>query len=159
MAKARQENEGILIIHNNKKAFHDYEILERLEAGVVLMGSEVKSVREGNVNLKDTYVKILRDEVFLVGCHISPYSHASVDAHDTLRDKKLLLHSKEIEKLQIKTKQKGLTIVPLKIYFKKGRCKVEIGLGKGKKLYDKRHDLKAKEAQRDIERAFRHKQK
>ncbi|MCC6932610.1 MAG: SsrA-binding protein SmpB [Deltaproteobacteria bacterium] len=155
MAKAATESEGILIVSNNKKAFHDYEILERLEAGIVLKGSEVKSIREGNINLKDTYIKIFHSEVYLVGCHISPYSHSRQDAHETVCDRKLLLHKREIEKFSAKTKQKGLTLVPLKVYFKKGRCKVEIGVGKGKKLYDKRQDLKAKEANRDIERAFK----
>ena len=146
---------GILIIANNKKAFHDYEILSRYEAGVSLQGSEVKSIREGNINLKDTYVKIFGNEVFLVGSHISPYSHSREEAHETTRDRKLLLHRGEIEKMFSATQLKGLTLVPLKVYFKHRRCKVEIGLGRGKKLHDKREDLKKKEAVREIERGFR----
>ncbi len=146
---------GILIIANNKKAFHDYEILSRFEAGIALQGSEVKAIREGNINLKDTYVKVLDGEVFLIGSHISPYSHSRIESHPTTRDRKLLLHKKEIEKMFISIQQKGLTLVPLKVYFKKRMCKVEIGIGKGKKLYDKREDLKKKEAMREIDRKLR----
>ncbi|MDR2338296.1 MAG: SsrA-binding protein SmpB [Deltaproteobacteria bacterium] len=150
-------SDGILIIANNKKAFHDYEILQCYEAGISLKGSEVKSIREGNINLKDTYLKVLDHEVFLIGSHISPYSHSREEDHSTTRDRKLLLHMDEIEKLFSAIQQKGLTLVPLKVYFKNRRCKIEIGLGRGKKLYDKREDLKKKEANREIERGIRKK--
>ena len=152
---------GILIVANNKKAFHDYEILTKYEAGISLKGSEVKSIREGNINLKDTYVKIFGDsrtgksEIFLVGSHISPYSHCREEDHETTRDRKLLLNRSEIEKIFSATQLKGLTVVPLKVYFKNRRCKVEIGLGRGKKLHDKRQDLKKKEASREIARGLR----
>ena len=151
--------DGILIIDNNKKAFHDYEILSKYEAGISLKGSEVKAIREGNINLKDTYVKIFGNEVFLVGSHISPYSHMREEDHETTRDRKLLLHRSEIEKMFSATQLKGLTLVPLKVYFKNRMCKVEIGLGRGKKLHDKRQDLKKKEATREIERGFRNARK
>jgi SsrA-binding protein len=151
------DSAGILIVANNKKAFHDYEILNKYEAGISLQGSEVKSIREGNINLKDTYVKILGQEVFLIGSHISSYSHSCEEAHATTRDRKLLLHKDEIEKLFSAVQQKGLSLVPIKVYFKNRRCKVEIGLGRGKKLYDKREDLKKKEANREIERVLKKK--
>lgn len=150
---AQVEN-GFKVVQVNKKARHDYEIVEVFEAGIVLAGSEVKSIRGGEVNLKESYVKFKGDELFLVGCHISPYSHSRVDAHDPIRDKKLLMHRREIDKLIGKIQQKGLTIVPLRLYFKQGRCKVEIGLGRGKKLHDKRQDMKTREAVRDMARAM-----
>ncbi len=148
--------EGIAIVAVNKKARRDYEIVDTLEAGVMLQGSEVKSVRSGSINLKESYVRLQRGEVFLVGCHISPYSHAPVDAHEPTRDRKLLLHDYEIKRMIGQIEQKGLTIVPLRVYFKKGRCKIEIAVGRGKKFYDKRQDVKQKEADREMERALKH---
>lgn len=144
--------ERIKIISQNKKAFHDFEIGERFEAGIVLLGTEVKSLREGRANLKDSYARVKRNEVFLFGLHISPYTHASFDNHDPERVKKLLLHSSEIKRLLGKTQERGFSLVPLKVYFKEGKAKVEIALAKGKKEYDKREALKKKEEDRELDR-------
>lgn len=143
----------------NKKAYHDYFIEETFEAGIVLNGTEIKSIRKGKANLKDSFAKIERGELYLHNMHVSPYEQGNRYNHDPLRTRKLLLHRKEINKLIGETKEVGYTIVPLKLYLKNGYCKVLIGLGKGKKQYDKREDLKKKEAKRDIERAFRDRQK
>lgn len=147
------------IIAQNRKASHDYFIEETYEAGIVLKGTEIKSIRSGRVNLKDAYARIQNGEVFLHNMHISPYEQGNRYNHDPLRTRKLLLHRKEINKLIGETKEQGYTLVPLKIYLKNGFAKLLIGLGKGKKKYDKREDLKRKEAKRDIERAFRERQK
>ncbi len=143
----------------NKKAYHDYFIEETFEAGIVLNGTEIKSIRKGKANLKDSFAKIERGELYLHNMHVSPYEQGNRYNHDPLRTRKLLLHRKEINKLIGETKEVGYTIVPLKLYLKNGYCKVLIGLGRGKKQYDKREDLKKKEAKRDIERAFRDRQK
>lgn len=143
------------IISANRKAYHDYFIEETYEAGISLLGTEVKSLREGRVNLKDSYAIIKDNEVFLLNCHISPYSHGNIQNHDPLRTRKLLLHRKEISKLWGKLSQRGFTLVPLNIYFKKGKAKVEIGLCKGKRQYEKRETIKEKEAQREIQRHLR----
>ena len=140
------------VVSTNRKAYHDYFIEETYEAGITLLGTEVKSLREGKANLKDSYALIKGNEIFLLNCHISPYCHGNIQNHDPLRTRKLLLHRKEINKLWGKLTQKGLTLIPLKIYFKKGKAKVEIGLCKGKKQYEKREVLKEKEARREIER-------
>lgn len=143
-------------VATNRKAFHDYFIEEKFEAGIVLQGTEVKSLREGRVNLQDSYASVREGEVFLHNCHISPYSHGNVMNHDPTRVRKLLLHKKEINKLMGKTQQKGLTLIPLRIYFsKRGHAKVELGLAKGKKLYDRRETIKAREAGREVERAIK----
>ena len=136
----------------NRKAYHDYFIQETLEAGMSLLGTEVKSLREGRVNLKEGYVAIKDNEAFLLNCHISPYSHGNLQNHDPLRPRKLLLHKKEISRLWGALTQKGLTLLPLKIYFIKGKAKVEIGLAKGKREYEKRATIKEKEDRREIER-------
>jgi len=136
----------------NRKAYHDYYIQETLEAGMSLLGTEVKSLREGRVNLKEGYVAIKDNEAFLLNCHISPYSHGNLQNHEPLRPRKLLLHRKEINRLWGALTQKGLTLLPLKIYFKKGKAKVEIGLAKGKREYEKRATIKEKEDRREIER-------
>ena len=146
------KNEMEQVVSTNRKAYHDYFIEETCEAGITLLGTEVKSLREGKANLKDSYALIKGNEIFLLNCHISPYSHGNIQNHDPLRTRKLLLHRKEINKLWGKLTQKGLTLIPLKIYFKKGKAKVEIGLCKGKKQYEKREVLKEKEARREIER-------
>jgi SsrA-binding protein len=143
------------IVAQNKKAFHDYTIEETLEAGIALTGTEVKSLREGKANLKDSYVLIKGFEVLLLNCHISPYTHGNIMNHDPVRTRKLLLHRKEIEKLQGKAAQKGYSLIPLKIYFKGPRAKVEIGLARGKKQYEKRETIKKREADREIERAMK----
>lgn len=143
------------IVCQNRKAYHDYNIEETLEAGIVLLGTEVKSLREGKANLKDSYVIVKDSEVFLLNCHISPYSHGNIMNHEPLRTRKLLLHLKEIERLRGKIAQKGYTLIPLKIYFKGSFAKVEIGLVKGKKLFEKRETIKEREARREIARAIK----
>lgn len=146
-------------VAQNKKAYHDYFIEETYEAGIVLQGTEIKSIRAGRVNLKDAYVRIHNGEAELFGMHISPYEQGNRYNHDPLRTRKLLLHKKEILKLYGDAKEAGYALIPLKLYLKNGFCKVLIGLAKGKKNYDKREDLKKKEAKREIERAFRERQK
>lgn len=144
-------------ICRNKAARLNYFIDDTLEAGIVLVGTEAKSLREGRANMKDSYAVVKDQEVYLHELHISPYSHGNRYNHDPLRVRKLLLHKREIRRLYGKTREKGLTLVPLKMYFKNGKVKVEIGVGRGKKLHDKREDIKLKEDRRDIERAFRSK--
>ncbi|MGV8073509.1 MAG: SsrA-binding protein SmpB [Syntrophobacteraceae bacterium] len=157
MAKSKNDpKESTRLVCQNKKAYHDYEILETVEAGMVLVGTEVKSLREGRANLKDSYAKIKRGEVFLYGLHISPYTHASYDNHEPERIRKLLLHAFEIKRLLGKTQEKGFSLIPLKVYFSKGRAKVELGLARGKKLYDKRESLKRKEESREMDRLRKH---
>ncbi|MEE8329797.1 MAG: SsrA-binding protein SmpB [Thermodesulfovibrionia bacterium] len=143
------------IVSTNRKAYHDYSIEETYEAGISLLGTEVKSMREGKVNLKDSYAVIKGNEVFLFNCHVSPYSHGNIQNHDPLRTRKLLLHRREIDKLWGKLSQRGFTLIPLRIYFKRGKAKVEIGLVRGKRKYEKREALKEKEAQREIQRHLR----
>jgi len=145
-------------VATNRKAYHDYFIEEKFEAGIMLQGTEVKSLREGRVNLQDSYASVKGDEVFLHHCHISPYSHGNIMNHEPLRTRKLLLHRKEIDKLLGKTKQQGLTLIPLRIYFsKRGHAKVELGLAKGKKQHDCRESIKTREASREVERAMKDK--
>lgn len=143
------------IIAQNRKAYHDYFIENSIEAGIVLLGTEVKSLREGRVNLKDSYVMIKDTEAFLLNCHISPYSHGNIANHDPLRTRKLLLHEKEIARLKGLLVQKGYSLIPLKIYFKGPFAKIEIGIAKGKKLYEKREKIKEKEVKREIARAVK----
>ncbi|MBI5212605.1 MAG: SsrA-binding protein SmpB [Nitrospirae bacterium] len=143
------------IVCQNRKAYHDYSIEETLEAGILLLGTEVKSLRDGKANLKDSYVLIKESEVFLFNCHISPYSHGNILNHEPLRTRKLLLNRKEIERLRGKMQQKGYTLIPLKIYFKGPFAKVEVGLAKGKRQYEKRESIKEREAKRDIEKAMK----
>jgi SsrA-binding protein len=146
------------IVATNKKAYHDFFIDEVLETGMVLKGSEVKSLRAGKANLRDGYAKVKNGEVFLHNVHISPYSHATYDTPDPMRVRKLLLSKREIRKLIGKVQEKGIALVPLKIYFnQRGKAKLALGLGRGKKLYDKRATLKKKEAQREMERVHREK--
>ncbi|ASS90318.1 MAG: SsrA-binding protein SmpB [Bacillaceae bacterium] len=152
------KGEGKLIAQN-KKAHHDYFIEETYEAGIVLQGTEIKSIRAGRANLKDAFARVEKGEVFLHNMHISPYEQGNRYNHEPLRTRKLLLHRREINKLIGATKEQGYSLVPLKLYIKNGFAKVLIGLGKGKKKYDKREDLKRKEAKREIERAFQQKQK
>ena len=142
-------------VAENRKAFHDYFIDETYEAGISLLGTEVKSIREGKANLKDSYVLIKDGEAFLLNCHISPYSHGNITNHDPLRTRKLLLKKQEIDRLRGKLIQKGYTLIPTKMYFKGPYVKIEIGLARGKKLFDKREALKEKEANRQIERALK----
>jgi SsrA-binding protein len=146
---------GEQVVCVNRQARFNYFIDETFEAGLVLRGSEVKSLRDGKANLTDSYAQIRKGEAFLINCHISPYPGANQFNHEPTRTRKLLLHEREIERLTGKTKERGLTLVALKIYFKGGRAKVEIGLGRGKKLYDKRETLKRKDAEREIDRSLR----
>jgi SsrA-binding protein len=150
-----ENKSNVKIISQNKKAYHDYFVEERYEAGVELFGTEVKSIRAGKVNIKESYCDIKDGEVFAVGMHISPYEQGNVFNKDPLRPKKLLLHKREILKLFGLTAQKGYTLVPLQVYLKNSRVKVEIGLCQGKKLYDKRDDMARNDARRDMERAFK----
>ena len=143
------------VIALNKKARHDYFIEETIEAGIELVGTEVKSIRLGHVNLKDSYVDIKEGQAYIHGMHISPYEKGNIFNKDPLRVRKLLLHKSEIRKLLGKTKEKGMTLVPLKVYFKDSLVKVEIGLAKGKKLYDKRQDIAKKDQQREAQRDFK----
>ncbi|MFQ3573780.1 MAG: SsrA-binding protein SmpB [Thermodesulfovibrionales bacterium] len=145
------------IITQNRKAYHDYHIEETLEAGIVLKGTEVKSIREGRINLKDSYVIIKDLEAYLLNCHISPYTHGNILNHDPLRTRKLLLNKKEIMRLLGKINQKGFTLIPLRVYLKANLIKIEIGLAKGKREYEKREAIKEKEAKRDIESAIKQK--
>ena len=142
----------------NKKALHDYFVLESYEAGIELFGTEVKSVRAGKVNLKDSWCSIDNGEIFANGMHISPYEHGNIFNRDPLRVKKLLMHKSEINRLVGVTKQQGLTLIPLSIYFKKGKAKVQVGLCKGKKNYDKREAAAKKDAERTIDRAMKERQ-
>jgi len=146
---------GEKIIALNRKARQNYEIIESLEAGIVLTGTEVKSLREGRMNLKDSYARVQNGEVFLVSAHISPYSHGNVQNHDPLRDRKLLLHKAEIKRLTGKTEAKGLTLVPLKVYFSRGRVKLQLALARGKRQYDKRETIKRREAEIEMKRELK----
>jgi len=149
---AEKKSDGKKIIANNKKAYHDYFVDETMEAGIQLFGTEVKSLRCGGVNLKDSYCSIEDGELFVTGMHISPYEKGNIYNRDPLREKKLLMHKREILRLLGKVGQEGVTLVPLSLYFKGSRVKVELGICRGKKLYDKREDLAKKQANRDIER-------
>jgi SsrA-binding protein len=140
------------LICQNRKAWHEYFIEDRFEAGIVLLGTEVKSLRDGKASLGDSYAKIKEGEIFLVDAHINPYGHANRFNHDPLRPRKLLLHKTEIRRLIGKIQEKGFTLIPLRLYFSEGKAKVELGLAKGKKLYDKRETLKRKAVERDMER-------
>ena len=151
--------EHIKVIADNRKARHDYFVEERYEAGIILTGTEIKSIRKARVNLKDSYAEIIRGEVWLNQMHISPYEQGNRFNHDPLRKRKLLLNRSEIAKLTGKVQQQGMTLVPLKIYLKQGLAKIELGLCKGKKTYDKRDDIAARDAKREIERSLRDRSK
>ena len=153
MAKAPKEN--VKLIANNKKAFHDYFIEEKYEAGISLAGTEVKSLRQGKCSIKESFIRIEKGEVFIYGMHISPYEKGNIFNKDPLRVKKLLLHKYEINKMAGKIAEKGFTLVPLQVYFRGSLVKVEIGLAKGKKLYDKRQDIAKKDQKREAEKEFK----
>jgi len=155
MAAKKSTAPGEQIICVNRQARHNYFIDETYEAGLILLGSEVKSLRDGKANLVDSYAQVRRGEVFLVNTHISPYAGANQFNHEPTRMRKLLLHAREIERLTGKTKERGFTLIPLRLYFKNGRAKVELGLARGKKLYDKRETLKRKVAEREVERSLK----
>lgn len=147
--------EEVKVVSQNKKARHDYFIEQTLEAGIVLSGTEVKSIRQGKVNLKESYATVEHGEVFINGMHISPYEQGNIHNKDPLRDRKLLLHRYEINKLIGYIQQKGMTLVPVQLYLKKGKVKLELGLAKGKKLYDKRDDIAERDAKREIDRKLK----
>ena len=147
--------ETMKLVANNKKAYHDYFVEEKLEAGLVLHGTEVKRLRMGKCSIKESFIRIENGEMFIYGMHISPYEKGNLFNKDPLRVKKLLLHKAEINKLLGKIKEKGFTIVPLQVYFKEGKAKVEIGLCRGKKLYDKRQDIARKDQKREAEKEFK----
>lgn len=146
---------GIKVITDNRKAFYNFEIVDKYEAGLVLTGSEVKSIRAGNVNLKDSFVVFRKGEAFLAKAHIAPYLASSYNNHEPERHRKLLLSRNEIDKLMGQVQEKSLSCVPLKMYFKGGRIKLEIGLGKGKKLHDKRRSIKDKDTKRELQRSMK----
>jgi SsrA-binding protein len=143
---------GHQIIATNRKARHEYHILEKYEAGIVLLGSEVKAIREGKANVKESYIRFIRNELWIIGMHIGEYSNAGYISHNPTREKKLLLNRKELDKLIRQTTEKGMTMIPLSIYLKDGRVKLEFSLAKGKKLWDKRHDIAKKDSLRQAER-------
>lgn len=151
--------DDIKVIAENRKARHEYHIEDVVEAGLVLQGTEVKSIRGRRVNLKDSYAKVDNNEVFLFGMHISPYEQGNRFNHDPLRVRKLLLNRSEIRRLIGISREKGMALIPLRLYFRRGRVKVELAVARGKKLYDKRQDLAERSAQRDMERVFRERQK
>jgi len=154
-AAAKTDDSGIKVVARNRRARHDYDLLEKIEAGLVLTGTEVKSLRNGKANLEDAYAEVDRGEVWLLGCDIPEYVQANRMNHAPKRPRKLLLHRREIGKLETKTNEKGITLVPLSLYFKKGIAKVEICLARGRKTFDKREALKKQEAKRDMDRAMR----
>ena len=152
---ATADRDGVKVVATNRRAFHDYFIDDKIEAGLVLTGTEIKSVREGRVNLREGYVRIAGGEAWLTNVHIAPYEQGNRYNHEPLRERKLLLHREQIDSLVGSARQRGYTIVPLQLYLKSGRAKVEIGLARGKKQYDKREAIAQREAQRDIDRALR----
>ena len=153
MATKTESNEKL--IASNKKVLHDYHVLQKVEAGIELTGTEVKSLRDKGANLKDSYVFFKSGEAFLLGAHIAPYSHGNMQNHDPERTRRLLLHTREIEKLEAQVVEKGLTVVPLRLYFKGNRVKIEIAVVRGKKLYDKRETEKRREQEREAAAAMK----
>lgn len=154
-----EKSKGVKIVAQNKKAWHDYFVDEKYEAGIALFGTEVKSIRKGSVNLKDSYCTVKNGEIYAVGMHISPYEQGNIFNRDPMRDKKLLMHKKEIIKLSSLVNQKGFTLVPLSLYFSGSNVKIEVGLCRGKKLYDKRDAEAEKDADREIDRRMRERSK
>ncbi|MAV64996.1 MAG: SsrA-binding protein [Candidatus Marinimicrobia bacterium] len=146
---------NLKIISKNRKAYFNYHILKKFESGVVLLGSEVKAIREGKINIKESYIRFIKNELFAIGMNISEYSNSGYTSHDPQRVKKLLLNGKELEEIQVLTQQKGNTIVPISVYFKRGKVKVEFGVAKGKKLWDKRKDKQDMDVKRDIDRKLK----
>ena len=159
MAEKTEREGDTRPIADNRKAFHDYHVLESWEAGVVLLGTEVKAIREGRVNLRDSFARIDRGEVWLMNVHISPYSHSGYAHHEERRQRKLLMHDHEIRKLTGRVVEKGLTLVPLQMYYKKGRVKVQLALVKGKQLHDKRETLRRREVDRETRAAVKARQR
>jgi SsrA-binding protein len=151
----RTSPDGIKIVATNRKAYHDYHIIETIEAGIVLTGTEIKSVREGKISLRDGYATVRNGEVWLINVHIAPYSHGNRDNHDPRRERKLLLHRREINRLIGKVNERGWTIVPLRMYLRRNKAKVELALVRGKRLHDKRDTIARRDADRDLQRALK----
>lgn len=143
------------VVTSNRRAFHDFHILETIEAGIVLTGTEIKSIRDSKVTISEAYARLEHDELWLIGCHISPYSHGNRANHDPDRPRKLLIHRREIAKLREAVEQRGLTIIPLRLHLKQGRAKIDIGVARGKKLFDKRATEAERQSRRDVDRALR----
>ena len=152
---ANKQDDDSQVLATNRKAFHDYEVEETFEAGIALTGTEIKSVRAGSVNLRDSYVQVRNGELWLMNVHVAPYQPASRQNADPYRDRKLLMHRKEILRLFSHVKEKGLTLIPIKLYLKKNRAKLEIGLARGKKLYDKRDAIAKRENEREMQRSVK----
>ena len=146
---------GIKVVATNRKATYNYKIIEKYESGIVLSGTEVKSIRNNKVSVKEAYVRIIRNELYVIGMNISDYENSGYSNHNPTSDRKLLMHKREILKIKKLVEEKGRTLVPLRLYFKDGKAKLEFGLGQGKKIWDKRHDIKNKEAKRRIDRNIR----
>lgn len=153
--EVRTQRRGDRAVTSNRRAYHDYHILETIEAGIVLTGTEIKSIRDGKVTISEAYARIEHGELWLIGSHVSPYSHGNRANHDPDRPRKLLVHRREIERLRAAVEQRGLTLVPLRLHLKQGRAKVDLGVARGKKLYDKRATEADRQARRDVERALR----
>lgn len=156
MAKTgtQQESGDLKVVATNRRAFHDYHILDTLETGIALTGSEIKSIRAGKISLAESYARVEDGELWLIGAHIAPYSHGAYANHDPLRPRKLLAHAREIEELRRTVEQKGMTLVPLRVVIKRGKAKVDIGVARAKKLYDKRAAEAERQSKRDVERAL-----
>jgi SsrA-binding protein len=152
---SEKQDQAEKLLATNRKAFHEYFILDKLEAGIALLGTEVKSIRDARINLKESYAAVKDGEAFLLNCHVSPYTHGNRENHDPLRRRKLLLHKREIRKLIGKTQEKGLTLVPLRVYLRRGKIKVELGVARGKKLFDKRESERRKETDRETRAAVK----
>ncbi len=155
MSDKKKDNNGLETVARNKKAYHDYFVLESFEAGIELFGTEVKSVRQGKINLKDAWCSIDNGEIFVNGMHISPYEFGNIFNRDPMRKRRLLMHKREINRLYGTVKQEGLTLIPLSAYFNRGRLKIQVGLCKGKKNYDKRESIARKDAEREAARELR----
>ncbi len=152
---AKSKGNGNKVVSDNRRARHDYSILESFEAGVVLKGTEVKSLRQGTTSLQESYITIKNGEMFILGWHIPPYEHGNIFNVDPTRTRKLLMHKRQIENLDAKVAQDGLTLIPLRLYFKEGKLKLELGLARGKKLYDKREDIKKRDISREIQQQMK----
>lgn len=152
---SKDSNGAFKLVANNKKAYHEFFIEEKYEAGIALFGTEIKSIRMGRCSIKEAYIEINKGEAYIIGMNISPYEKGNIFNKDPMRTRKLLLHKQEINKLLGATSEKGFTIMPLQVYLKDSKCKVEIGLAKGKKLYDKREDMQKKDMRRELEREFK----
>jgi SsrA-binding protein len=154
-AAGQETPSGDRIVTTNRRAYHDYTITDTLEAGIVLTGSEIKSIRDGKVTISEAYVRVVDGELWLVGAHVNPYEHGAYANHDPDRNRKLLAHRRQIEELASEVERKGMTLVPLKVVLRRGRAKLEIGVARGKKLYDKRQSERERDARRSIDRAVR----